>query len=426
MKNLNALQKEDLNCLLDSYVKSFEELKAKNLKLDLSRGKPDKEQLNLSNGILDELNSDSDFICENGTDVRNYGLLEGIPEARKLMAALLGVKSENVIIGGNSSLNLMYDSLVRAMLFGVNGCEPMCRQEKRKFLCPAPGYDRHFAATEDLGFELIAVRMTDDGPDMDQVEELVKDESVKGIWCVPQYSNPTGCVYSDETVKRLAALRPAAADFRIYWDNAYCIHYLYKDKFKPVLNILEECEKSGNPDLVYEFTSTSKITYAGGGIACIASSVKNIKEITSRMSIQTIGHDKVNQLRHVKFLKNREGAIEHMEKQAALLRPKFELVLKMFDEAFEGEGICSYTRPNGGYFISFDGPEGTAKAIVAKCKECGVTLTGAGATYPYGKDPHDSNIRIAPTFADDRNIALAVEIFCVCAHIVCIEKLLGL
>lgn len=424
MKNLRSLEKNELEELLRGYKQRLNELKALNLKLDLSRGKPDKNQLDLGVNILDAVNAQSDFSSENGMDTRNYGALEGIPEARRLMGEMLGVKEENVLVGGNSSLNLMYDSLMRAMVFGVAGCTPMLRQEKRKFLCPAPGYDRHFLITQDLGFELIPVTMTEDGPDMDEVERLVRDETIKGIWCVPQYANPTGCVYSDETVKRFARLSPAAKDFRIYWDNAYCVHFLYRKQHKPLLNILQECEKAGNPDLVYEFTSTSKISFAGGGISCMASSVANIKDAVKHMKFQTIGHDKVNQLRHVRYFKNLDGIMAHMEKQANLLRPKFETVLRMFDEAFEGEEICSYTRPLGGYFISFQAMNGCAKAIVEACKQAGVTLTSAGATYPYGIDPNDSNIRIAPTFATEENIATAVEIFCICTHIVSIEKLL--
>lgn len=424
MKKLALSDKKTLRALLTDYERQFEEIKPKNLKLDLSRGKPDTNQLDLSSGMFKTLGEDSDFISESGLDCRNYGALDGIPEAKKMMADLLDVKPENVLVGGNSSLNLMYDTLTRSMLFGVGGNMPLCRQKKLKFLCPSPGYDRHFAITQELGFELVTVKMTENGPDMDAVEELVKDETVKGIWCVPKYSNPTGCVYSDETVKRFAALKPAAKDFRIYWDNAYCVHFIYPERHCELLNILDECEKAGNPDMVYEFTSTSKITFSGAGISAIASSVANIEEIKKHMAYQTIGFDKINQLRHARYFKDINGIKAHMEKQAEILRPKFETVLTIMDEAFDGEEICSYTRPDGGYFISFDSLHGCAKKIVAKCKEGGVTLTGAGATFPYGIDPDDSNIRIAPTFASLEDIATAVRLFCICVHIVSIQKLL--
>lgn len=424
IKNLALSDKETLRALLADYERRFEEIQSKHLKLDLSRGKPDANQLDLSTGMFEILKENSDFTSESGLDCRNYGALDGIPEAKKMMADLLDVKPENVLVGGNSSLNLMYDALTRSMLFGVGGNPPFCRQKKLKFLCPSPGYDRHFAITQELGFELIPVKMTESGPDMDAIEELVKDEAVKGVWCVPKYSNPTGCVYSDETVKRFAALKPAAKDFRIYWDNAYCVHFIYPERRRELLNILDECEKAGNPDMVYEFTSTSKITFSGAGVSAIASSVANIEEIKKHMAYQTIGFDKINQLRHARYFKDKNGIIAHMEKQAELLRPKFETVLTTMDEAFDGEEICSYTRPDGGYFISFDSLHGCAKKIVAKCKEGGVTLTGAGATFPYGIDPDDCNIRIAPTFASLEDIATAVRLFCICVHIVSIQKLL--
>ncbi len=424
IKNLALSDKETLRALLADYERRFEEIQSKHLKLDLSRGKPDANQLDLSTGMFEILKENSDFTSESGLDCRNYGALDGIPEAKKMMADLLDVKPENVLVGGNSSLNLMYDALTRSMLFGVGGNPPFCRQKNLKFLCPSPGYDRHFAITQELGFELIPVKMTESGPDMDAIEELVKDEAVKGVWCVPKYSNPTGCVYSDETVKRFAALKPAAKDFRIYWDNAYCVHFIYPERRRELLNILDECEKAGNPDMVYEFTSTSKITFSGAGVSAIASSVANIEEIKKHMAYQTIGFDKINQLRHARYFKDKNGIMAHMEKQAELLRPKFETVLTTMDEAFDGEEICSYTRPDGGYFISFDSLHGCAKKIVAKCKEGGVTLTGAGATFPYGIDPDDCNIRIAPTFASLEDIATAVRLFCICVHIVSIQKLL--
>jgi len=428
MTQLKDLDREKLNELLFECTSEYEFFKSKNLKLDLSRGKPDGDQLNISNGIMDTLNSSSDFKCSSGADVRNYGLLEGIPEARALVAELFGVKKENVIIGGNSSLSLMYDSLMRAMVFGVGGGEPFALQmakKELKFICLVPGYDRHFAITEQLGFKLISVPLGDDGPDMDKIEELVKDESVKGVWCVPKYSNPTGCVYSDEVVKRFAKLKPAAKDFRIYWDNAYAVHFIYPEKHREILNIIDECEKAGNPDMVYEFCSTSKITYPGGGIAAVICSEANVKEIKSRMTYQTIGYDKINQLRHVKFLKDAAGVNALMVKQATYVRPKFEAVLSVLDEELGGLGVAEYTRPVGGYFISFNALSGCAKEIVKMCGDGGVKLTGAGATFPYGKDPQDSNIRIAPTYATIEDIRLAAKLFCVCVKIVSIKKLLA-
>ena len=321
------------------------------------------------------------------------------PEAKRLMAEMIGVKPENVIVCGNASLTIMYDTISRSVTHGVLGNTPWCRLDKVKFLCPAPGYDRHFAITEHFGIEMITVPMTPQGPDMDMVEKLVsEDDSIKGIWCVPKYSNPQGYSYSDETVKRFAALKPAAKDFRIFLENAYAVHHLYDDRQDEILEILSECEKAGNPDMVYEFTSTSKVTFAGAGISAVASSEANLNAIRKSMTIQTIGYDKVNQLRHVRYLKNLDGIKEHMKKHAEIMRPKFEAVLEVLSRELSGLGIGQWTNPNGGYFISFDAMEGCAKAIVAKCKEAGVVLTGAGASYPYGKDPKDSNIRIAPSF----------------------------
>jgi len=422
------MTKEQLLDWLAKYGAEYESIKEKNLKLDLSRGKPDAGQLSLSDAMLDEVNSSSSFICEDGSDVRNYGYLEGLSEARALVADMMGVKKENVIIGGNSSLNLMYDSLMRAMVFGVGGGEPFSRQMakgKLKFICLVPGYDRHFAITEQFGFELVSVPLGDDGPDMDKIEELVKDERVKGVWCVPKYSNPTGTVYSDEVVRRFASLKPAAKDFRIYWDNAYAVHFIYPEKHREIPDIISECEKAGNPDIVYEFCSTSKITYAGGGIAAVIASENNLKEIKSRMTYQTIGNDKVNQLRHVRFLKSADGITELMKKQAEKVRPKFEAVLSTLDGELSGLGIAEYTRPVGGYFISFNSLPGCAKDIVALCKEGGVKLTGAGATFPYGKDPEDKNIRIAPTYATVEDILAAAKLFALCVKIVSIKKILG-
>ena len=393
------LSRAELETLKKELDKQFDEVKAKGLKLNMSRGKPGIAQLTLSMPMLDVINSQSDMNTVLGNDTRNYGDLDGIGECRRLLADMMGVNKDNVVVCGNSSLNIMYDTVSRSMMKGVNGSTPWCKLDKVKFLCPVPGYDRHFKITEYIGIEMIAVPMDEIGPDMDMVEQYVNnDATVKGIWCVPKYSNPSGISYSDEVVKRFAGLKPAAEDFRIYWDNAYGIHHLYEDKQDEVLNILEECEKAGNPDMAYIFASTSKISFPGSGVSAVASSLKNIEFIESQMTIQTIGHDKINQLRHARYFKNIDGLNEHMKKHADILRPKFEAVVNTLEEELGGLGIGTWTKPNGGYFISFDAMEGCAKAIVAKCKEAGVVLTNAGATYPYGIDPKDSNIRIAPTF----------------------------
>lgn len=404
----------------------FEEAKAKGLQLDMSRGKPSAKQIEISKGMLDVLNGSSDLKCENGMDCSNYGMLDGIPEAKKLFADLMEVAPENVIVYGNSSLNIMYDSISRSYTHGVMGNTPWCKLDKVKFLCPVPGYDRHFAVTEHFGIELITIPLGNDGPDMDLVEQYVNnDEAVKGIWCVPKYSNPTGITYSDETVRRMAALKPAAADFRIYWDNAYAHHHLYEDCQDELLEILSECKKAGNPDMVYEFCSTSKISYPGGGVAALISSEANLNEIRKQMTIQTIGHDKLNQLRHVRYFKTADGMKQHMKLHADFLRPKFEAVLKALNENLEGLEIGSWIVPRGGYFISFNALPGCAKAIVAKAKEAGLVLTGAGATYPYGKDPLDSNIRIAPSFPTPEELSLASEIFVLSVKLVSVDKVLA-
>lgn len=426
MKAYQEMSREELLALQAKLTKEYEDAKGKGLKLDMSRGKPAVTQLNMGMDFLDVLNSQSDMKAENGLDVRNYGGMDGIPEAKKLMADIMEVNPENVIVFGNASLTIMYDTVARSMLHGVCGSTPWCKLDKVKFLCPVPGYDRHFAITQSFGIEMINVPMSPEGPDMDLVEKLVaEDATIKGIWCVPKYSNPQGYSYSDETVRRMAALRPAAADFRIYWDNAYAIHHLYEDKQDTILDILSECEKAGNPDMVYEFCSTSKVTFAGAGIAAIASSEANLTWVKKTMTIQTIGYDKVNMLRHVRYFKDMNGVREHMKKHAAIMRPKFEAVLAVLDSELNGLGIGSYTRPNGGYFISFDAMDGCAKAIVAKCKEAGVTLTGAGATYPYGIDPKDSNIRIAPSFPTPEEMAAATDLFVLCVKLVSVEKLLA-
>ena len=374
---------------------------------------------------MDALNSNSVLKSEDGTDCRNYGVLDGIPEAKKLMADMMGTTADHIIIFGNASLTIMYDSISRSYTHGVLGSTPWCKLDKVKFLCPVPGYDRHFAITEHFGIEMINVPMTQDGPDMDMVEELVaNDDSIKGIWCVPKYSNPQGYCYSDETVRRFANLKPAAKDFRIYWDNAYVIHHLYEDNQVEIPDIISECEKAGNPNLVYEFASTSKVSFPGSGIAAMAASAENLADVKKQMTIQTIGYDKLNQLRHVAYFKNIDGLKAHMKKHADAMRPKFEAVLKVLDEELTGAEIGSWVKPLGGYFISFDAMEGCAKKIVAKCKEAGVTLTNAGATFPYGKDPKDSNIRIAPSFPTPEEMAVATDLFVLCVKLVSVEKLL--
>lgn len=428
MKAYRELSREELLTLKSRLEKEFEDAKGKGLKLDMSRGKPSVAQLDMGMDIFDVLNSKSDMKSMDGVDVRNYGVLDGLTEAKHMMADIMGVSAENVIVYGNASLNVMYDAVSSAMTHGVMGHTPWCKLEHVKFLCPAPGYDRHFAITQHFGIEMITVPMTPQGPDMDMVEKLVEeDESIKGIWCVPKYSNPQGYTYSDETVKRFAGLKPAAGDFRIFWDNAYAVHHLYDEEERQdkLLEILSECEKAGNPDMVYEFASTSKISFSGAGVAAIASSQKNLEYIRKTMAIQTIGHDKINQLRHVRYFGNFDGIKVHMRKHAALMRPKFEAVEQVLDRELTGLGIGEWTKPNGGYFISFDAMEGCAKAIVAKCKEAGVVLTGAGATFPYGKDPRDSNIRIAPSFPTPEEMQMATDLFVLCVKLVSVEKLLG-
>ena len=421
----NDMSKEELLALKESLNKEYAEAKAKGLALDMSRGKPSAKQLDVSLGLLDTINSSSDLKALDGTDCRNYGVLDGIPEAKKLMADMMGTTPDHVIVYGNSSLNIMYDQISRAYTHGILGNTPWCKLDKVKFLCPVPGYDRHFAITERFGIEMINIPMSESGPDMGMVEEYVsKDASVKGIWCVPKYSNPQGYTYSEETVKRMAALKPAAEDFRIFWDNAYVIHDLYDDNKDEIADIISECEKAGNPDMVFEFASTSKVSFPGSGIAALATSVNNIADIKKQLTIQTIGHDKLNQLRHVRFFKDINGLKEHMRKHAEFMRPKFEAVESVLEEELGGLGIGSWTEPKGGYFISFEAMDGCAKAIVAKCKEAGVKLTGAGATFPYGKDPKDSNIRIAPSFPTPEEMKQAADLFVLCVKLVSVEKLL--
>lgn len=426
MKHYQEMSREELTQELTLLEEEYAKIKDMGLALDMSRGKPGADQLDLSMDMMDVLDSKSVLKSENGTDLRNYGILDGIPEAKKLMADVVGAKPENVIVYGNSSLNIMYDQISRAEVFGFCGNTPWSRLDQVKFLCPVPGYDRHFAITEKFGIEMINIPMTEDGPDMDLVEKYVNsDPSVKGIWCVPKYSNPQGVVYSDETVRRFAALKPAAADFRIFWDNAYVVHHLYEDNQAEILNILEECKKAGNPDMVFEFCSTSKVTFPGAGIAALAASEANIADIKNNLTIQTIGYDKINQLRHVKYFKDVDGIRAHMMKQAAIIRPKFEMVEQLLEEEIASRGIGKWVNPLGGYFISFEALEGCAKEIVAKCKEAGVVLTGAGSPFPYKKDPKDSVIRIAPTYPSLEELKKAAEVFAVVVRLVSAKKLLA-
>jgi DNA-binding transcriptional MocR family regulator len=425
MKAYRDLSREELLAQKTGLEAAYEEAKGKALKLDMSRGKPSPAQLDLSMEILDTLGHAADMTARDGADVRNYGDMDGIPEAKELMAGLMGVKARSVIVSNNASLTLMYDTVARSMTHGVMGALPWNRLEKVGFLCPVPGYDRHFAITQHFGIAMIPVAMTPQGPDMDIVEKLTAaDKSIKGIWCVPKYSNPQGYVYSDETVKRLAALKPAAEDFRIFWDNAYAVHSFYEDRQAVIPELLSECEKAGNPDMAYEFCSTSKISFAGGGISAVAASEANLKDIRKSMAIQTIGSDKVNQLRHVRYFRDMDGILAHMSRHAAILRPKFETVLRTLERELSGLGIGAWTKPQGGYFISFDAMEGCAKAIVAKCREAGMVLTAAGATFPYGKDPEDRNIRIAPSFPAVSEMEQAAELFALCVKLVSVEKLL--
>lgn len=426
MKAYKDMDRDELLTVKAALEEEYKVIEAKGLNLNMARGKPGFSQLALSMPMLDVINSGSDMRTVLGNDTRNYGDLDGIGESRKLMADMMSVQKDNVIVCGNSSLNVMYDTIARSVTHGVMGGTPWSKQDKVKFLCPVPGYDRHFKITEFFGIEMINIPLHDDGPDMDLVEKYVNsDAAVKGIWCVPKYSNPTGISYSDEVVRRFAALKPAAEDFRIYWDNAYCIHHLYDDVHDEILNILEECEKAGNPDMVYIFSSTSKISFPGSGISAIASSLNNIEHIKKQMSMQTIGHDKINQLRHARFFKNIDGLMAHMKQHAELLRPKFEAVLQTLESELGGLEIGTWIKPRGGYFISFDSLPGCAKNIVAKCKDLGVILTDAGATFPYGKDPNDSNIRIAPTFPTPEEMQEAAKVFVLCVKLASVENYLA-
>ncbi|MFR1730187.1 MAG: aminotransferase class I/II-fold pyridoxal phosphate-dependent enzyme [Eubacterium sp.] len=418
MKTYAEMSREELLSEKASLEERYNEFKARGLKLDMSRGKPCKEQLDLSVA----LNDVADYVSD-GVDVRNYGMLDGIPSCKKLFADLMGVKPENVIVGPTSSLNLMFDYVSQCYTHGA-GSTPWCKLDKVKFLCPVPGYDRHFTILEHFGIEMINVDMKQDGPDMDAIEKLVKDPSVKGMFCVPKYSNPQGITFSDDVVRRIAALKPAAEDFRIVWDNAYCVHDLVEDGDK-LLNIFDVLPEYGNDDMVVEVCSTSKITFPGAGISAIIASDNNIKMIKSRLSAQVISYDKMNQHRHVVFFGDANGVLNHMKKHAAILKPKFDIVIKTLNEELAGKGIASWFAPKGGYFISLDVMDGCAKRVGELCKEAGVTLTSVGATYPYGKDPNNKNIRIAPSFPPVDELSLAAELLCICTRLAAAEKLLG-
>ncbi len=424
MNDINSINAKELLNNKENLLKRYNDFKSQNLKYDMSRGKPCKEQLDVSLDMMDALTAKDSMKASDGTDCRNYGLLDGIPEAKQLFADLLEVDPKEVIIGGNSSLELMYGTVSRAVTHGIVGSEkPWGQLPKVKFLCPSPGYDRHFAITEFFGFELISIDMKNDGPDMDRVEELVSsDETIKGIWCVPKYSNPDGITYSDEVVDRFARLKPKAKDFRIFWDNAYIIHDL-TDKSDKLKNLFEECKKQGNPNMVYMFASTSKVSFPGSGVAVMAASEENINFIKKQMFFQTIGPDKINQLRHVKYFKTLDNMKLHMKKHAAIIKPKFDAVLDILDKELGGKNIAWWNKPNGGYFISLNTLDGCAKKVVAMAREAGVVMTNAGATYPYGKDPNDRNIRIAPTFPSLEELKKAIEVFCICVQLASIEKL---
>ncbi len=424
MTALKTMKIDELNKIESDLKERLNKFKEMNLNLNMSRGIPSTEQLDIANKMLSMLDENSDFKAEDGTDCRSYGNLTGIPEAKKLFSKMYEVEENEIIIGGNSSLSLMYETMLKAMYFGVLGSEkPWSHNKKVKFLCPVPGYDRHFAICEGLGIEMINIDMKTDGPDIDKIEELVaSDDSIKGIWCVPMYSNPEGIIYSDETVTRLAGMKTKASDFRIFWDNAYAFHSLSNEP-KSLRNILEECKKAGNPNRVFIFGSTSKITFAGSGVSIIASSLENIKMITKQMTIQTISSDKINQLRHVKYLKDVNNVKEIMKKQAEIIKPRFDAVCSILEQELSGKEIATWVKPNGGYFMSFKALDGCAKKIVAMAKEVGVSVTPAGATYPYGNDPHDSNIRIAPTYPPLNELKTAIEVFCICVQLVSISKL---
>ena len=420
----SSMNKAQLQAEHDAVTKEYEALKAKGLKLDMSRGKPSKAQLDLVSGVLTTLTSPEECIVE-GTDARNYGELAGLPCARKFFAEILGCRPEECFMGGNASLTLMYDTIAKAYTHGLLHSEkPWAKLDTVKFLCPSPGYDRHFKISQSFGMEMITINMTETGPDMDAVEEAVKDPAVKGMWCVPKYSNPEGIIYSAETIERIAHLKPAAADFLLMWDNAYCIHEFDGD-YVPFPDIISLCREAGNPDMVFEYASTSKVTFPGAGISVMASSVDNIKYMLGLLGIQTISYDKVNQLRHVRFLKDKAHTLELMKQHAAIMKPKFEAVLSALDREIAPLGIAQWKRPKGGYFISVDTMDGLAKRTLALCKEAGVVMTGAGATFPYGVDPRDRNIRIAPSLPPVEELEQAIAVFCTCLKLAALEKLLA-
>ncbi len=422
MSNYLKMENSELLKEFEAVRKEYETLRALHLSLDMSRGKPSFDNMDLSEKMFDLVGNDTGFKNISGIDCRNYGGLDGLTEMKNLFAQILELKPEQIIVGGNSSLNMMFDTVAQAMTHGM-GAEPWYECKNRKFLCPVPGYDRHFAITEYFGFELIPIESNSEGPNMDQVEEWVKDESVKGIWCVPKYSNPEGITYSDEVVKRMAALKPAAKDFRIFWDNAYVVHHIY-DTHDELLNLYDECVKQGNPDLPIIFTSSSKITFPGAGVAAEAASPNNVAILKSRMQYQTIGPDKLNQLRHARMFRDVKDVEKHMKKLGYLLRPKFDCVLSAFEKKLAGLGIANWTKPNGGYFISLNVLEGCAKRVEELCANAGMTLTPAGATYPYGIDPKDSNLRIAPSFPSVPEIEKASQVLCVAVKYAALEKLL--
>lgn len=426
MKSYLEMTHEELQREKEALEEEFQNIKALSLDLNLTRGKPSPHQLDLSMGMYDLISSKSVLRTEAGTDCRNYGSLDGIDEAKRLMAGFMDCEQEQVIVHGNASLSIMYDTIARAMIHGVLGSAPWCSLDRVKFLCPVPGYDRHFAITEYFGIEMINIPMTKTGPDMDLVEKLVReDPAVKGIWCVPKYSNPQGITYSDDTVRRFAALQPAAEDFRIYWDNAYAVHDLYEDDKDELLPIMKACEQAGHADMVYEFCSTSKVTFSGAGISAMGMSERNRNDMLKQMSVQTIGHDKIKQWTHTRYLKDMYGVRRHMAKHAAIIRPKFEVVDQILTREITPRAIGSWIKPKGGYFICFEALEGCAKAIVAKAKEAGIELTAAGAPFPYGVDPKDATIRIAPTFPELEEMRQAAEVFACCVRLVSVEKMLA-
>lgn len=424
-KSFSEMSPEELKALIAAEQKKLDHWSDMDLTLDLTRGKPNQAQLDLSSGMLNIISDRGDCFSASGLDCRNYGILDGLPETKKLFSELLDIPAKNILVLGNSSLNVMYDTIVRAMLFGVaGGHEPWCRQGRIKFICPSPGYDRHFTICREMGIEMVPVKMNDDGPDMNEVYNIAcSDPSVKGMWCVPKFSNPEGITYSDEVVEQIAMMKPAAPDFRIFWDNAYVVHELY-DENVPLANIFELAKQYGTEDNIFYFASTSKITFPGSGLAIMAASDKNLEQIRPIIATQTIGYDKINQMRHVKFFKNADGIRAHMRLHAAILRPKFELVENKFEENLGGLGIAHWTKPRGGYFISLYVNNGCARRVYQLARSVGVTLTTAGSTYPYGRDPYDANLRIAPSYPELDELSQAIEILCSCIKVACAEKIL--